>query len=119
MAHPQVAAFARLANGGAKPTRAIAGQNTQFTRTIHDMAYDPVKDEILIPQFFAFAILTFDGGANGNVPPKRIIMGPKTQLWDPDYIGVDGVHNEIYVSSGERVLVFSQQANGEIGRAHV
>ena len=80
MAHPQVAAFARLANGGAKPTRAIAGQNTQFTRTIHDMAYDPVKDEILIPQFFAFAILTFDGGANGNVPPKRIIMGDKTQI---------------------------------------
>ena len=76
MAHPQVAAFARLANGGAKATRAIAGQNTLFTRTIHDMAYDPVRDEILVPQFFAFAILTFRGDANGNVPPIRKIFGP-------------------------------------------
>ena len=43
MGHPQIAAFARLANGSAKPVRSIAGQNTQFTRTIHDMAYDSVR----------------------------------------------------------------------------
>ena len=41
-------------------------------------------------------------------------MGPRTQLWDPDFVGVDGVHNEIYVTSGERVLVFNQQANGDV-----
>lgn len=113
MAHPQVAAFARLANGGAKPTRAIAGQNTQFTRTIHDMAYDPVKDEILIPQFFAFAILTFRGDANGNVAPVRKIFGPSTQLQNPQALALDWIRGEIFVPQNERVLVFSRDTNGD------
>ncbi len=76
MGHPQVAAFARLADGGARPTREIAGQNTLFTRTMHDMAYDPVRDEIVVPQFFAFAILTFRGDADGDVAPVRKILAP-------------------------------------------
>src|SRR2546422_75950 len=33
------------------------------------MAYDPVHDEILVPSFYAFAILTFRGDANGNGGP--------------------------------------------------
>jgi hypothetical protein len=113
VAHPQVAAFARVANGGAKPTRAIAGQNTQFTRTIHDMAYDPVKDEILIPQFFAFAILTFKGDSNGNVPPVRKIFGPSTQLKNPQALAIDWVRGEVFVPQGDRVLVFSRDVNGD------
>src|SRR5207244_10877866 len=59
------------------------------------------------------------GGADGNEAPLRVSQGPKTQLWDPDYVGVDGVHNEIYVSSGERVLVFPQQANGDVAPLRV
>lgn len=113
MAHPQVAAFARVANGGAKPTRSIAGQNTQFTRTIHDMAYDPVKDEILIPQFFAFAILTFKGDANGNVAPVRKIFGPSTQLKNPQALALDWIRGEVFVPQNERVLVFSRDVNGD------
>ncbi|OFW38951.1 MAG: hypothetical protein A3J28_12380 [Acidobacteria bacterium RIFCSPLOWO2_12_FULL_60_22] len=113
MAHPQVAAFARAANGGARPTRAIAGQNTLFTRTIHDMAYDPVRDEIIVPQFFAFAILTFRGDANGDVPPLRKIFGPSTQLKNSQALAVDPVHGEIFVPQGERVLVFSRDVNGD------
>jgi hypothetical protein len=113
VAHPQVAAFARTADGGAKPTRSIAGQNTQFTRTIHDMAYDPIKDEILVPQFFAFAILTFKGDANGNVPPVRKIFGPSTQLKNPQALALDWIHGEIFVPQNERVLVFSRETNGD------
>ena len=117
MGHPQIAAFARTANGGAKPTRSIAGQNTLFTRTMHDMSYDHVKDEIVVPQFFAFAILTFDGGANGNVPPKRIIMGPKTQLNNPHAVTVDPVHGEIFVpgrANDHRILVFKREHQGDV-----
>jgi hypothetical protein len=113
VAHPQVAAFARLANGGAKPTRAVAGQNTQFTRTIHDMAYDPVRDEWLVPQFFAFAILTFRGDSDGNVPPVRKIFGPSTQLKNPQALALDWIHGEIFVPQGDRVLVFPRDANGD------
>lgn len=117
MGHPQIAAFARTANGGAQPTREIAGQNTLFTRTMHDMTYDYVTDEIVVPQFFAFAILTFAGDANGNVPPKRIIMGPKTQLNNPHAVTVDPVHGEIYVpgrADDHRILVFKREHEGDV-----
>jgi len=112
--HPQVAAFARLANGGAKATREIAGQNTLFTRTMHDMAYDSVRDEIIVPQFFAFAILTFRGDANGNVAPVRKILGRSTQLKNPMALAVDPVHGEIFVPQDRRVLVFPRDADGDV-----
>jgi len=114
VAHPQIAAFARVANGGAKPVRSIAGQNTLFTRTIHDMAYDEVRDEILVPSFFAFSILTFGGDANGDVPPVRKIFGPKTQLLNPQAVAIDPVHGEIFVPQGRRVLVFPRDADGDV-----
>ena len=106
-----------MANGNAQPTREIAGQNTLFTRTIHDMAYNPVADEIVVPQFFAFAILTFSGDANGNVAPIRTIMGPSTQLDNPHAVSVDPINKEYYVPGREedwRILVFPQGADGDV-----
>ena len=117
MGHPQVAAFARLANDEAQPTREIAGQNTLFTRTMHDMAYDPIHDEIIVPQFFAFAILTFSGDADGDVAPIRTIMGPSTQLKNTHAVAVDPVHDEIYVPGrhgDNRILVFPREADGDV-----
>jgi DNA-binding beta-propeller fold protein YncE len=114
VAHPQIAAFARLANGGAKPVRAIAGQNTLFNRTIHDMAYDPVRDEILVPANHGFGILTFRGDANGDVPPVRKIFGPKTQIVMPGALALDPVHGEIFVPNQRRVLVFPRDADGDV-----
>jgi hypothetical protein len=112
--HPQIAAFARLADGGAKPVRAIAGQNTLFTRTIHDMAYDPERDEILVPGFYNFAILTFRGDANGDVAPVRKIFGPSTQLKNPQALALDAVHGEIFVPQDRGVvLVFRRDTNGD------
>jgi hypothetical protein len=114
VAHPQIAAFARLANGSVKPTRSIAGQQTLITRTIHDMAYDSVRDEIVVPQFFAFAILTFRGDTNGNVAPVRKIFGPSTQIKLPQAVAVDAIHGEIFVPQDDnRVLVFPRDANGD------
>jgi hypothetical protein len=114
VAHPQIAAFARLANGGAKAVRSIAGQNTLFTRTIHDMAYDPVRDEILVPGFYNFAVLTFRGDANGDVAPVRKVFGPSTQIVNPQAVSLDAVHGEIFVPQ-ERgvVLVFSRDTDGD------
>ena len=101
------------------PQRLIQGQATKLGRSVHNIRYDPVHDEIIGAHPVAQAILVFRGGADGNEAPLRVIQGPKTQLWDPDYVGVDGVHNEIYVSSGERVLVFPQQANGDVAPLRV
>src|SRR5262249_61983464 len=77
------------------------------------MAYDSVHDEILVPSFFAFAILTFRGDANGDVSPLRKIFGPSTQLLNPQAVAVDGVHGEIFVPQGNRVLVYPRDANGD------
>lgn len=119
MSHPQIAAFARLADGDAKPTRTIAGQKTLITRTIHDMEYDPIHDEIVIPQYIAQAILIYRGGANGDEAPVRVIQGPDTQLRGAERLALDPVHNEIFVPQGDHVLVFPSRATGNVAPVRV
>ncbi len=114
MGHPQIAAFARLADGSTQATRSIAGQNTNFTRTIHDMAYDPVRDEILVPGWYNFSILTFSGDADGDAAPVRRIMGPRTQLVNSQRVAIDPVNGEIFVPQVRRVLVFDRDADGDV-----
>lgn len=114
MAHPQIAVFARLANGDAQPTRRIEGQGSKLGRTMHGIAYDSIHDEFTVPQQLAESILTFRGGANGEEPPVRIIQGSLTQLRDPDRLEVDPIHNEIFVPMDGRLLVFPREANGNV-----
>ena len=114
MAHPQIAAFARLAGENAKPTRIIAGQKTLLSRTMHDIRYDPVHDEFLVTNPFAQAILVFRGGANGEEAPVRIIQGPNTKLNNIDRVDIDVVHNEILVPNRDSILVFPREANGNV-----
>ena len=114
MAHPQIAAFARLANGDAKATRQIGGQNSMMTRTIHDFAYNPVRDEIVVPQYFAQAVMTYRGGANGEEAPVRIIRGPDTQITNPQRLALDPVHNEVFVPLDDRILVFPSLEEGNV-----
>lgn len=86
---------------------------------MHAIAYDPVHDEIIVPQQFGQAILTFRGAATGEEPPVRVIRGPKTQLVALDRLGVDPVNEEIYVPEGEKVLVFPRRANGDVAPIRV
>lgn len=83
-------------------------------RTMHGIDYDPVHDEIVVPQQFGQAILTFDGAARGEQLPKRVIQGPLTQLRALDRLAVDPLNDEIYVPEGQRVLVFDRGANGNV-----
>ena len=78
------------------------------------MAYDPVRDEIIVPSFFGFAILTFRGDADGDVPPVRKIFGPKTLLQHPEALAVDPIHGEIFVPQGDKVYVFPRDADGDV-----
>ena len=80
MAHAQIAFFARLAKENTQPNRLLAGQNTLMSRTMHDIRYDPVHDEFIVNNPFAYAVLVFRGGANGQEAPVRVIQGPKTGL---------------------------------------
>jgi hypothetical protein len=121
--HPQIAAFARLADAGAQPTRRIEGQKTLMARTMHAITYDAVHDEIIVPQAFSQAILTFRGGANGEEAPIRVIQGSRTGLLMADTLDVDPIHNEIFVpergnqeaEGGGWIQVFARDAVGNVG----
>jgi hypothetical protein len=113
VAHPQIAAFARLANGAEPPQRRIFGQASQLSRTMHDIRYNAVDDEIVVPNPLANAILTFRGGANGQEAPIRVIQGPNTRLTGPDRFGVDVANREILVAGDGGTLVFPLNANGD------
>lgn len=119
MAFPQVAAFAWKAEGGAQAKRIIAGNTSKLSRSAHDIQYDDLHDEIVIPNPFAQAILTFRGGTNGEVAPIRIIQGPHTEMVSPDFMDIDPVHNEIFVIEGESILVFPRTATGDVAPIRV
>jgi hypothetical protein len=119
VAHPQIAVFARLANGQAKRLGAIEGQKTMLGRTMHGMGYDAVRDEIVVPHQFGQGILVFRATANGEEPPVRVISGSRTRLIAPDRVAVDGVNGEYYVPEGEEVLVFTRDANGNVAPSRV
>jgi len=120
MGHSQIAAFARLANGNVKPTRHIFGQKTLITRSIHNFAWDPVKDEIVVPNFQAQAITFYRGDANGDVAPTRVIQGPDVKLPNMDRLVIDPVHREIFIGvynehpRREFVAVYSLDASGNV-----
>ena len=114
MSHPQIAIFARLADGNADPVRAIAGQKTRLARSTHGIAYDHIRDLILVPNFYAQAIQIFPGDANGEVAPVRVIQGPLTQINNPDKLMLDVVNNEILIPMRDRMLVFDGNAQGNV-----
>jgi DNA-binding beta-propeller fold protein YncE len=81
---------------------------------MHDIRYNEVDDEIVVPNPFANAVLTFRGGANGQQAPVRIIQGPHTQLAGPSQLDIDAVHREIFVPGGGAVVVFPLDGNGDV-----
>jgi len=119
VAHPQIAIFARMANGASKPLRKIEGQKSLLGRTMHAIAYDEINDEFIVPQQFAQAILTFRGAANGEEAPVRVIQGSKSRLMDPDRLGLNAPANEIYVPQDDYLLVFDRRGNGNVAPLRV
>ena len=120
MAHPQIAVFARSAEGGAQPVRKVEGQGSLLGRTMHGIAYDAIHDEFTVPQQFGQAILTYRGAANGEERPIRIIEGPHTQLDAPEHLEVDAVHNEIFVPTRHNsILVFPRDGQGDVAPIRV
>jgi len=103
-----------MAKENSQPNRVIAGQKTLLSRTMHDIRYDAVHDEFYVNNPYAYAILTFRGGANGEEAPIRIIQGPHTMLGSGSRLEEDPVHNEIFVPTGGSVLVFDRDAQGDV-----
>ncbi len=108
-----------MAKENAKPARLLSGQATHLSRTMHDIRYDAIHDEIFVTNPFAQAILVFRGAAQGEEPPIRTIQGPHTQLDNPDRLTEDPVHDEILIPGGDRVLVFPRAGVGDVAPIRV
>src|SRR6202162_1691908 len=98
------------------PERVITGAATKMARTVHGIAYDPVRDEIYVTNALADAVLVFRGSASGAEPPVRVIQGPCTGLVNPHAVSLDLDHREILVSSlsARAIAVFPMDANGNV-----
>ncbi len=113
-----------MAKENSAPTRLIAGQKTLLSRTMHDIRYDAVHDEMLVTNPFAQAILVYRGAVHGEEAPIRVIRGPHTGLKGSFYGGldrldVDAVHNEILVPCQDSILVYAREANGDVAPIRV
>jgi hypothetical protein len=90
---------------------------------MHDLAYDPIHDEIIVTSPLTQAILVFRGGANGEEPPIRVIQGPHTQILGVgamDKVSADPDNNEIYLAIAfNKILVFDRDANGDVAPKRV
>jgi 6-phosphogluconolactonase (cycloisomerase 2 family) len=116
--HPQIAAFARSAKEDTPYLRAIEGQKSLLGRTMHDLAFDAIHDELVVTSPLAQGILTFRGAASGEEPPLRVIQGDKTQIRGPDAtakVSIDAVHNEILMATADnKIIVFDRLDNGNV-----
>src|ERR1044071_4258603 len=110
--------FARLAKGAQPPARTLYGQTSHLSRTMHDIRYDAVHDELVVPVPYAQAIVTFRGGADGQEAPIRTIQGPKAGSIG-SRLDVDPVHNEIFTYTGNRITVYPREANGDVAPIRV
>src|SRR5581483_8585288 len=86
---------------------------------MHDIRYSAKRDEIYVTNPFAQAILAFRGSAGANEAPLRVIQGPKTQLGSEDTLEIDDVHNEILIPSGDHILAYPIDGNGDIAPLRV
>ena len=81
---------------------------------MHDIRYDAVNDEIVVPVPYSNAILTFRGDADGQESPIRIIQGPRTGTIG-SRVDVDTIHDELFTYSADDVIkVFPREANGDV-----
>ena len=86
---------------------------------MHDIRHDPVRDEMIVPNPFAAAILVFRGGANGQEAPVRVIQGPRTQLSSPERLDIHPTRREVFVPSAGGILVFNVDDSGDVAPRRV
>jgi DNA-binding beta-propeller fold protein YncE len=78
-------------------------------------------DEKLRGRFVPSSITVFDGDANGDVTPLRVIQGPLSQIDWPMGVAVDERNDEIIVANNgdNSVLAFARTANGDVAPKRV
>ena len=123
-----VLTFRGGASGEEAPIRVIQGTRTQILgdaySALDKVSVDGVNNEIYLPLGLGDArgrstdtlpaILVFDRMANGNVPPKRILKGPRTQIvGNKPPVAIDALHNLLVVNLNNAFLIFDRTASGD------
>ena len=67
------------------------------------------------------SIIVHSMKAQGNVPPLRVLQGPKTQFNWPTGLAIDEQRGELYVANdiGHEILVFNVTDNGDVAPKRV
>lgn len=114
--------YAPGASGNVTPIRAIEGNNTKLTGN-SGYAMDN-SGNFYVAHFFvaaantsrATSIMSYPADANGNVKPKRTIVGPKTDLGEVGPLAVDSSGN-IYAGAccytQSIITVYAARAKGD------
>ena len=118
VSHPGFTSYARGSDGAVYPKRHVEGNNTQMSRSVHNLQVwehptDARRDEVFVPKPLGSAILVFNRTDDGNVKPKRVIQGPATKLEDNEGVTVDD--KEIAVPNRDNsILIFPRLGDGNI-----
>lgn len=133
--HPsRILTWRKQAQGSEKPFRVIEGTKTQL-EDAHGIGLDTKNGWIFVanhgstddPKLPATgknnppSITVHPLKGNGNIPPLRVIQGPKTQLNWPAHVFVDQEHGELFVAndSGQSILVFRTTDSGDVAPIRV
>jgi len=103
------------------PQRTITGPRTLLNRPA-GIVVDSVHQELYVANDLGVgtsSITVFALAANGNVAPLRVIQGPQTGLAGPLGLGLDLVHDELFVVNyktlaGGSITVFPRTASGNV-----
>ena len=107
------------ADGEEAPIRVIQGPKTKIVgmgySALSTVTPDPHGNEIFLPigtggyrerGAHQEGILVFDRMANGDVPPKRFLLGASGQ------VGIDHIANVIIAKGGGGMMIFDRKADG-------
>jgi DNA-binding beta-propeller fold protein YncE len=133
-----VVVYRREASGAEAPLRVISGIHTGLADP-HGVFFDATHNEILVANhgnwapatrtsnpgmgghFYPPSITVYPGTAKGDVAPRRVISGPRTQLNWPMGIAVDALHNEMAVANygNNSILIFHRDDHGDVAPVRV
>jgi DNA-binding beta-propeller fold protein YncE len=80
------------------------------------MFVDPDKGEMYVTNSVGQSILVFGAKDRGDVPPRRVLKGPRTGLSYPSSLAVDIKNQELWVSNlgNASATAYPLTANGDV-----
>lgn len=113
-ASPSITVYPLKASGNTGPLRVIQGPKTQLNWPAH-VHIDLARQELLVADAIADAILVFRATDSGDVAPVRVLQGPKTKIKHPHGVFVDEKNGEIVVANlgNHMATVYPRTATGD------